>query len=178
MAVWTTKKCPYCGTTYTNMSGGDQRKYGCPLINCHFCKKSFWDNDIVEPALYGFQNMHELVQTIKNWITVVLYGCMSLGLWVFTVYSLIDGFFSWSMLLIVAFSLFPMFLCFTYVKKTIEDKKNRDEILELQRRQYDESMERLRDVKYVEALAQFDAKASKLLDEYKKGLSGTFAHRP
>ena len=62
MAVYVTKKCPHCGYKYQRFQSGDQRKYGYPYLTCEKCKNSFWDDDIKEPALYGYENMHEKIE--------------------------------------------------------------------------------------------------------------------
>ena len=92
MAIYTTKRCPYCGYAYKFLQRGEQRKYGCPLQTCIKCHKKYWEPDIKEPALYGFNNLYEVRKNINRYITIVLYsslGLLSIGGGIF---ALIDGF--------------------------------------------------------------------------------------
>lgn len=78
MATYVTKKCPHCGYAYQFMQGGDQRKYGCPYKICERCNNPHWDTDIKEPALYGYENLHETMESVSQGCT--LFICIPFGI--------------------------------------------------------------------------------------------------
>ena len=78
MATYVTKKCPHCGYAYQFMQGGDQRKYGCPYKICERCNNPYWDTDIKEPALYGYENLHETMESVSQGCT--LFICIPFGI--------------------------------------------------------------------------------------------------
>lgn len=178
MATWTTKRCPYCKYSYVINAGGDQRRYGSPLVKCQCCGKQFWDTDIVEPALYGFENLHEDIELLKRWLAVIIGGSVSIGFLYLGYLFIISGDFDWILIFIFGFPMFIFYMLFSYFRRVRNDKKNKEEILEKHRIEYDESLKRLSNMEYVKALAEFDKKAEKLLNEYKNESKGTFAERP
>ena len=78
MAKKKKKKCPHCGYAYQFMQGGDQRKYGCPYKICERCNNPYWDTDIKEPALYGYENLHETMESVSQGCT--LFICIPFGI--------------------------------------------------------------------------------------------------
>lgn len=176
MAIKITKKCPYCGLTYRYSTYGDQRLYGSPYKTCIKCLNHFWDKDIVEPALYGFENLYETGRSIMNALILILYAPVGLlmlggGIWLLTIgknYGLLflalGGFITWAIS--------------SDIKDKINNKKNRESIIRDRQVQYDNSMKRLNDTNYLAAIANFDRKAKKLLHERINGEEEHYAPRP
>jgi hypothetical protein len=81
MATYVTKKCPHCGYAYQFLQSGDQRTYGCPYKACTKCGRHYWDKDIVEPALHGFENSYESTQRAKRVLAIIV--CTLLSIWAF-----------------------------------------------------------------------------------------------
>ena len=176
MATYVTKKCPHCGYIYQFHQSGDQRKYGCPYQTCTRCHGSYWDTDIKEPALYGYENLHETKESIKIGITIALYtplGLVCLGLGIF---MLIEG--SLMGLFLLAIGAFVIWTICSHFQQKIYDDKHRDEIIETQQKNYDASLARLKDTNYLTALAEHDRLAKKLLEERIDGNLEHYAIRP
>ena len=176
MAVYVTKKCPHCGFAYQVFKSGDQRKYGCPYKMCPMCSKYFWDTDIVEPALHGYENSYETKQSINRAITIILYIPAALLMLIGGIFSLIYG----MMIGIVGIVMgaIIIFIMVLYFKQKINDRKNMDAIIAERKLEYDKSMERLKDTTYLTELAKFDKRAKELLNERINGYTEHYARRP
>ena len=169
MATYVTKSCPHCRHTYQFMQGGSQRKYGCPYITCEKCKKSFWDNDIKEPALYSDET---------NPLAV---GCGILFISLFSIVLLLSGL----LLMLEGQIIFGIFLMgivgliiAVEISEIIYEKKHKDEILANRQKEYDESLLRLKNTGYLSALASYDSKAANLLKERLNEEEEHYAERP
>ena len=176
MATYVTKKCPHCGGTYQFLESGEQRKYGCPCMICLKCGERFWDTDIVEPALHGYENSYETTQSVKRAATLVLYIPLALlmigvGIWGLKNGNDMGYFF-------LGFSILLMWVIGTHIKEKIDEDKNWDNILAKRQEDYDKSLERLKDTDYLVALADFDELAEKLLNERINGETEHYARRP
>ncbi len=176
MAIYVTKKCPHCGYTYQFHQSGDQRQYGCPYRTCMQCMKSYWDTDIKEPALHGYKNLHEIKESIRRAVIILLYGPLGILLMGGGIYMLIEG--EGIGLFLFAIGAFPIWAIGSYFKQKLNDKKHRDEIVAKQQSDYDESMERLKDISYLTALTEHDFLAKRLLTERKRGDMEHYAKRP
>ena len=170
MAKYTTKKCPYCGRAYQILQMGDQRDYGCPLKICERCKKVFFDSDIKEPALYGYNNAYEKYRIVRNFIIIIVHlmasiGCIYLG--IETDYPII-----------FLIPLFNIIVIVIYLIKLLDEKRNKEDIIEHQRIEWDESYDRLKNTEYLEALSKFDNKAGILLQQRQSGEEEKYAERP
>lgn len=177
MAVYVTKKCPHCGHAYQYRQNGEQRKYGCPYKICMICGESFWDTDIKEPALHGFENAYETGQSIKRVFTLILYSPMLL----ISIYGakllLSEG----DVLIGIVSLLMGAGLLWAYIafiKEAIDNKRNHAEIIANQQQRYDESVERLKNTTYLTALSKHDDRAYKLLQERMNGEVEHYAKRP
>ena len=172
MAVYVTKKCPNCGFAYQVLQGGDQRKYGCPLKTCTRCGCNYWDTDIKEPALYGYNNFHEVKEDAKiGCLMVILVPTSIMGI-VGGILVLTSGELWGIILLLIGVLIIYLIVNFFIVK----NKENNS--LEKERAEYDASMERLQNMQYLSALAQHDSKAEKLLLEKRGGAIEHYASRP
>ncbi len=177
MATYVTKKCPHCGYTYQFHQSGDQRKYGCPYQTCTRCKKSYWDKDIKEPALHGYKNFHETKEGIARGITIILYGCSGILLFLGGIFLIVEfGDIMGVFLLIIG--IFSIWAIYSHFKQKFYDMQHKDKIIANQQKNYDASMERLKDTNYLIALAKLDSRAKRLLDERIKGIEEHYANRP
>ena len=176
MATYVTKKCPHCGYAYQVLQSGEQRKYGCPYKTCTHCNNSYWDTDIKEPALHGYSNAYEVTQSIKRGITILLYAPMGLLILGAGVYLLINGEIIGLLALLIGGSI--SWVIFSYFKRKHDDSKQKDEIVAEQQRDYDASVERLKNTQYLTALAEHDSRAKKLLHERTNGQVEHYAQRP
>lgn len=176
MAIYVTKKCPYCGYTYQFHQSGDQRKYGCPYQTCLRCGKSYWDTDIKEPALHGYKNSHEAKESIKRGISLVIYGPLGIIFLSGGIFMVTDG--EMSGIFLLAMGGYIAWVLGSYFKQRIHDKKHRDEIIADQQSNYDASKARLNDINYLTALAKHDPLAEKLLKERINGDVEHYATRP
>ena len=176
MATYVTKKCPHCGFAYQVFQSGEQRKYGCPYKTCERCFKNYWDTDIVEPALHGYENLYETRQSINRAIVMILYTPMALLLLGGGIWFLIEG--EMMGLFALAMGIGIMWMIGSHIKQKIDDRKHWDDIVRNRQIDYDKSMERLNDTNYLTALANFDKRAKKLLDERINGETEHYATRP
>ena len=176
MAVYVTKKCPHCGYKYQRFQSGDQRKYGYPYLTCEKCKNSFWDDDIKEPALYGYENMHEKIERIKTVNSAVLTFVMSVGLFLVGLFMLIKG--SLAGVFLILFSCGFVYMIIDFIRQKAYTEEHRDEIIAKQQADYDASIERLKNKNYLEALAKRDKLANKLLQQRINGETEIYADRP
>lgn len=176
MATYVTKKCPHCGYAYQVFQSGEQRQYGSPYKTCAKCFNHYWDTDIVEPALHGFENAYETGQSIKRAIAMILYTPMALLILGGSIWLLIEG----EMLGIFGLAMggFIAWVIGSHIKGKIDAKKHWDDIVRNRQLEYDKSMERLKDTNYLTALASFDKRAKKLLDERTNGDTEHYAARP
>lgn len=176
MAIYVTKKCPHCGYAYQILQSGDQRKYGCPYQTCERCHNSYWDTDIKEPALYGYENLHETKESVKRGVSLVLYipiGIITLYLGIFLLINAeMMGIFS------LAIGVYVAWLIGSYFKQKIYDNKHINDIIENRQKEYDASMMRLKNINYLTALSKHDALAKKLLKERTLGEVEHYAKRP
>lgn len=176
MATYVTKKCPHCGYAYQIHQSGEQRKYGCPHITCIRCSNSYWDKDIKEPALHGYQNAYEVRQSISRILTILLYGSISLILLIKGLSVVFDG--AMDGLILIAIGGLGIWIIGSYIKRKIDENNRLDEIATSQRKEYDASIERLKDSNYLAALANYDSKAKKLLFERINCMEEHYANRP
>ena len=176
MAIYVTKKCPHCGYAYQIFKGGEQRKYGCPYKTCICCLNSYWDTDIKEPALHGYSNAYEVKQSIKRGIAILLCASMGLSMLGVGVFALIFG--EMEGLITLVPGGFITWAIFSYFKRKYDDSKRKDEIVAEQQRNYDASVERLKNTQYLTALAEYDSRAKKLLHERESGQVEHYAQRP
>lgn len=176
MATYVTKKCPHCGYAYQFMQGGDQRKYGCPYKICERCNNPYWDTDIKEPALYGYENLHETMESVSQGCTLFIYIP-------FVIIALFGGIYLLLNAEIIGIFLLALgginaYIICSYLKRKKDEITNRDEIIKTQQKEYDESMKRLQDINYLSRLAKVDSLAKKLLEERKNGELEHYAKRP
>ncbi len=176
MATYVTKKCPHCGYAYQVFQSGEQRKYGCPYKTCAKCFKHYWDADIVEPALHGYENSYETRQSINRVIVMVLYIPMALLMLGGGISLLTEG--EMLGLFCLAMAGFIAWAIGSHIKGKIDDKRHWDDIVRNRQLEYDKSMERLKDTNYLTDLANFDKRAKKLLDERMNGDIEHYANRP
>lgn len=172
----TEKKCPNCGLVYRSYPGRELRLYGCPLIFCKQCNKPFWDNEIKEPALYGYENSYEKSNNIYVIIFSVVSSCLAIGCIFGGIYLSInneDGVLT-CFLLAGLFSFFPVLFLILF----IYNKTHQEKIIGNQQQEYDASKERLQNTAYLIALAEHDSLAKKLLKERMSGIIETYAARP
>ncbi len=176
MAVYVTKKCPHCGYAYQILESGDQRKYGCPYQTCMRCHKSYWDKDIKEPALHGYENFYETRKGITTGISLIIYVLIGILMFSYGILFVMEqemiGFFA------IAMGALCVWGIVSYIKQKIYDEKHRDDIIANQQRDYDMSMARLKDTNYLTALAKYDVLAKKLLKERINGDIEHYAKRP
>lgn len=185
MATYVTKRCPHCGKSYQFLQFDQGRQYGCPQKTCLYCNEIFWDTDIKEPALYGYNNFYETRRSLQRYITVVLYSlfgafCIVAGIGLF-IESLISDFssqMSWLYLLFIALGIGDLWLIVSEIKHIINEKKHKSEIVFHQQEEYDASMTRLQNTNYLSALACYDSRANKLLNERLSGKTQHYAPRP
>lgn len=176
MATYVTKRCPHCGYAYQIFKSGDQRRYGCPRKICTNCKKHFWDTDIKEPALYGYENSHETANSIKRWFALLL--CSA-----FTIMFIGSGIFILSTgdsrggVCVGVGGLFALYIG-VYIKEKIYEKKHHADIIAKQQKEYDASFERLQNSIYLAVLAEHDYLADKLLRERTGEKPEHYAQRP
>ena len=185
MATQKIKKCPHCGFTYYMGSANYIREYGSPLKKCGRCGQYFWDSDIKEPALYGYKNFYETrkkANLIITYLVVTPLALVMIGGGGFYLWHTIKEETTWMNILIsLGLLLFGISIAYTIISslaKKFRDLKNKEAILEEQRKEYDKSMERLNDMKYLEALAEQDSQAEKLLEAKKSGAPPHYAARP
>ncbi len=176
MATYVTKKCPHCGFVYQNFKSGEQRKYGCPYKTCTRCSNNYWDTDIVEPALHGYENSYETRQEVNRAIVMVLYTPMALLLLGLVIWFLMEG--EKIGLAAIAMGVGIMWMVALHIKQKIYDEKHWNDIVANRQKDYDKSMERLKDTNYLTALASFDKLAKKLLEERINGETEHYANRP
>lgn len=176
MATYVTKKCPHCGYAYQVHQSGEQRKYGCPYKTCVRCGESYWDTDIKEPALHGYENTYEVVQSIRRIITILIYAPMGLLMLGGGLYLLVEG--ELGGLFLIAMGGIVTWIIVSHIKEKIYEKKHRDEVIAGQQKGYDASMERLKDTNYLTALATHDSRAKKLLHERMNRMEEHYAERP
>lgn len=169
MARYVTKRCPHCGFAYVNRARGDQRKYGCTFQTCTKCKKGYFDKDVKEPALYGYKNLHEVGQGVLKILGVCLLGFVAVGISQSKMTTNILG-----VLLLV----YCLVIIGCQIYDVIYKITHKEEILEYQKKQYDESMARLKDNGYLVVLSRFDSRAKKLLNERMNGQEEHYAKRP
>ncbi len=176
MAIYVTKKCPHCGFKYQVLKSGEQRKYGCPYKICAKCFKYYWDTDIVEPALHGYENSYETGQKIRRAIAMIL--CIPAALLMFGcgILVLLAG--DMEGLFFLACGVFIMLVIGSHIKDNIDEKRHWDDIITNRQIDYDKSIERLKDTNYLTALANFDKRAKKLLNERMNGDIEHYANRP
>lgn len=176
MATYVTKRCPHCGYIYQNHDAGEQRKYGCPRQICTRCLKPYWDTDIKEPALYGYENMYEIMHGIGREIKMLIYiplGLIMFGTGLFmTIERGMLGLF------LIALGGLLIGVCVSYGRQKISDKNNRDKIIAKQQEEYDASIKRLQDTNYLTALATKDSRAKKVLYERVNKMEEHYAERP
>ena len=177
MAVYVTKKCPHCGRTYQFHQPGNQRKYGCPYRKCISCGEHYYDNDIKEPALYGFKNLHETIERIKTVLVCFFTGTLGLAFSVLGIFTLIIES-QFSGILYLVFGITFIFLVIRLILTNIQNHKDKEKILVAQRREYDESYARIKDTNYLTLLAQHDYRARKLLHERTTASEEHYANRP
>lgn len=176
MAVCVTKKCPHCGFAYQFFQSGAQRKYGCPYKTCTRCFKAYWDTDIVEPALYGYENSYEVGKRVNKTITMLLYTPFGLLMLVLGIGLLIQK--ELIGLMFLALGAFALFAIGAEIKDGIAAKKRAAEIVREQQKAYDESKQRLQNTDYLIALSKHDKKAKRLLEERNNGEIEQYARRP
>ncbi len=177
MATYVTKQCPYCYHAYQVFQSGEQRKYGCPLLTCVKCNKTFFDADIKEPALHGYENLYETHQSAKRGCIMAFYiptGILLIGagIGIFVTLNSAVGFIP---ILMAAMIFWPVF---SYINKKIYEKKHAEEIWELKQKEYDASIVRLQNYDYVKALAEYDPLAKDLLRDMEKGIRVRYAPPP
>jgi len=172
---YTTKMCPYCRHPYVIHAPGDQIKYGCPLIICSRCGKNFWDTDIKEPALYGFDNEFEKRKRLETNLAMVMYGGIGL---VILIASIITEYY-FMIIFGILIAGFDFFLISKELERRAQNKKNHDLIIKEQQKQYDESFKRLQNMNYLRGLADVDFRAEFVLKEIESGEKDPFfADRP
>ena len=177
MAIYVTKKCPHCGYKYQTHQAGDQRKYGCPCQTCARCSGVYWDKDIKEPALYGYKNFHETKETILRGILLLFSGIIGVCFIVEGIFFIFEtGEIIWIFELIVGS--FFVWIIYSHFKQKKYDKQHKTDLILSQQKEYDASMKRMRDTNYLKALACFDLRARKLLDERENGMKENYAERP
>lgn len=176
MAIYVTKRCPHCGHAYQVLKSGEQRKYGCPYKTCMKCGKSYWDKDIKEPALHGYENTYEDMQSIRTVITILIYGTMGVLLLGGGFYLVIGG--ELGGLFLVAMGGSITWIIGSHFKEKLDDMKRRDKIIAARQREYDESIARLKDSNYLTALATHDSRAKKVLYERMNRMEEHYAERP
>lgn len=176
MAIYVTKRCPHCGYAYQIHQSGDQRKYGCPYQTCERCHNSYWDTDIKEPALHGYENLHEAKESIKRGIVLIFYILIEIVFLSGGIYSLMNK--EMFGILFLAFAGCLAWVIVSYFKQKIYDNKHIDDIIQNQQREYDASMARLKNNNYLTALAKHDALAKQLLKERTLGKIEHYAKRP
>lgn len=176
MATYVTKRCPHCGYAYQIHQSGEQRKYGCPYKTCIRCQQSYWDTDIKEPALHGYNNTYEILQSIRRIICILI--CAPVGILCFVggLLFIVEG--EMAGLFLIAMGGFVAWIIGSYIKGKIYEKKYRDEVIASQQRGYDASMVRLKNTNYLTALAEHDYLARKLLQERINGNEEHYAKRP
>ncbi len=176
MATYVTKKCPHCGYAYQIFQTGEQRKYGCPYNICTRCNHPYWDKDTKEPALYGYHNVYEVKQSILRGIAFLLYislGLFSIGACIFMLKTdTIIG------LTFLGMAVFSFWAIISYIKEKRYNLVHQSEIISEQQRNYDASLVRLNDTNYLTALAEYDSRARKLLQERTNGQEEHYAQRP
>lgn len=70
---YTTKKCPFCKTSYVEMRTGKVYYYGSPIRTCEFCGEKFVDKEYREIALEGIH----LVDTKKLSPSTIVYAVIA-----------------------------------------------------------------------------------------------------
>lgn len=184
MAYHVTRRCPHCGDAYQINRRSGEWDYGCPIQICTRCKKSFIDTNVKEPALYGYENMHEDIQKGETGCVYFLFTPFAIigflvGLY-FIGSSLFDKDFK-GVLTGCAVCAFTGFICYAIIRSIQmeqEKAKNKPEIKTRQRHEYDRSYERLQNMEYLKMLAQYDSKAKKLLASKERGEKEEYAARP
>lgn len=176
MATYVTKRCPHCGYAYQFLQSGDQRKYGCPYQTCLRCNNSYWDTDIKEPALHGYENFHEVKERIMRGIILAIYTLLGILAFGGGIFLMANG--EMIGLALVAAGCGISWIIISFIKQKIHEKKHRDEIIVNRQRDYDESMIRLKDDEYLTALAEHDFLAKKLLKERTNSNIEHYAKRP
>lgn len=174
--TYVTKKCPYCKHAYQVLKTGDQRVYGCPLKICETCGKAFWDTDIKEPALHGYKNAYETRKKVTFGITLALYTPFSILILVGSIWALFYGEMIGVFGIIMGAGI--IWAIIAEIKQKIDDKNRQDIIIKRQQDEYDQSLERLKNTSYLEALANHDGLAKRVLQERKSGKQESYAERP
>jgi len=145
MSTHTYKKCPYCRKTYetyTTYTKADHNHEGSPFITCRSCGKTFIDKEIKEPALKPYTGKgYELWRCFFA-------GFMPFGmLFIFATLYLITEEEKTTWGYIISSVLILIYILFTtYVIK------NRKKAQEMGRIEYLESVDRLKDPEYAQAL--------------------------
>ncbi len=172
----TDKKCPHCGNVYRSYPGREECIYGCPLILCKHCNQYFWDNEIKEPALYGYDNDYERKNNIRLTIFLLLMTCAAIGCLCSGIYIVVngeEGSFT-PFLLAGLFSILPILFFIIH----IYERKNPEKAVAFIQKSYDLSKERLQNTVYLTALAEHDPLAKELLHERISHKPETYAARP
>ncbi len=179
MAIHITKKCPHCGCAYYRGGESSLLEYGSPLKTCSACGQYFWDNDIKEPALYGFGNAFEKKKKAKEIAVILFYGPMGLLLVGVSLGLMIsEGKISLPAIGLMVFGGAVIGIIVSYFVKKREEKLQREQLVIKQRRLYDESKERLQNTYYLTALASHDRAAQKLLQQREAGAVEQYGARP
>ena len=176
MATYVTKKCPHCNYSYQIHQLGDQRRYGCPYQTCFHCKEKYWDTDIKEPALYGYENFHETKESILQIITLAIYAPLGLAVLCLGIFLLINGEMLGIFLLIMGG--FIAYAIVSYFKQLICDANHKNNIIANRQKDYDASLARLQDITYLTQLSAHDSRAKRLLNERTNNYVEHYAQRP
>ncbi len=103
-------------------------------MQCTKCGELFWDKDVVEPALHGFDNTYEDVQKTKRIFSFLFVAPMCILAFVGLAWMIIDNR-QWAASVFLAIPGYMIWSLFSYVRenyfdkeairnKTIEQKKN------------------------------------------------------
>lgn len=176
MAYYVTRKCPHCGKSYQVMRRAGEWDYGCSLQECFHCGNKFIDTNVKEPALYGYDNLHEENQAALQVLAYLVFGAIS----ILAIVICAMGFYYKSVdlwgLCIGAFGVGGLCIIVSSLKK--DARSQNKESLQERQKEYDSSFERLQNMHYLSMLAKYDSRAKNLLKEKKEGKEEHYASRP
>ncbi len=138
--IYTTKRCPHCHAVYEALSPRNQKLYGCSQLTCEHCGLSFITKSIIEPAIL------KVSKTAPKKIDLEILFYIIFG-------SLIIYAGAFAINYVAAFAfIFGGIFFFGGVYIFINGYLNYDKNYKQWEESYTESLERLKDPQYVEAL--------------------------